>query len=121
MPEMLVAKASHSMSNSAEIVDDRVSANAQTLLDESRPDHPGIVGQLEKVTVDGPSQGNGKFSGQVGTRAPAEFLPGELEARMLRRLERDRRAERGDAPAVDFGKRKAGVSAADIGDCDPFQ
>ena len=117
MLEMLVAKRGHRISHRPEIVDDRVAVDAEPLLDQRGADHPGIVGELQKLPADGTGEGDGELVGMLA-RAPAKFLPCELEAPMLRGLERDRLAERDHSPAVDPGKREARVGSSDVGDGD---
>src|SRR4029079_5526574 len=55
---------------------------------------------------------------QVDLLAPAEFLPGGLEARMLGSLQRLRPAERYHPAAFDLCQCETGVSPTDVGDRD---
>lgn len=117
---MPLAKIRNRVSNSAEIVDDGISGDTQAFLDQSRPDHPGIVGELEDLSGDRAREGDREFIGKVRTRPPAKFLPGKLEACMFRGLQSDGLAERGDALAVDLGQCKAGVRSANVSDGNPL-
>src|SRR3569623_2755355 len=114
MHDIRIGKTRHRMRNRAEIVDDRIAIDAEPVLDQRRTDDPRTVGHLEHLAADRPGEGDRKLVGKIAARPPAELLPGELEAAVLRRLERDRLAELNDLAAVDGGEREASVGPADV-------
>ena len=118
MVEMLGPKLRHRMRNRAEVIDDLILGNAEPLFHQGRADHPRIIGEFEQLAADRPGEGHAQRIRQVDPGDPAEFLPRDLEAGMVGGLQGYRLAEGNDAPAIDLGQRKAGVSATDVGDCD---
>ncbi len=118
MAELVVGQSCDGVSDRAEIIDDDVAVDVQPLLDQGRTDHPGIVGQLQDFAADGPGEGERQLIGQIDLLAFAELLPGELEARVLGRLQSQRLVEREHATVLDFSQSEAGVGPADVGDRD---
>src|SRR5258708_1067341 len=102
MAEMLIAERGDGMADRTEIVDDGKPAGPQPLLDEIGPGDPRVVGQLEDLAADRPGKGDRELVGKVDPSAAAEFLPGELEARMVGGPERHRLTQRGDSAVRDL-------------------
>src|SRR5437763_6407182 len=118
MTKIFVREGRDGVSDSAEIVDDHIAVDAEPLLDQGRPNHPWVVGQLQGFAANGPGKGYRELVGKIDAHAAPELLPCELEASMLGGLERDRLAEGNNAALVDLGNGEAGVGSADVGDCD---
>src|SRR5215203_5041086 len=104
------------MRHCPEIVDDGETVDAQPLLHQIGPDHPRIVGQFEDLATHRAGKSDRQLVREIDTGLPAEVLPGELEARMIGGLERNRFAKRDNPPALDLGERKTRVGSANVGD-----
>src|SRR6185369_6143195 len=102
MPEMLVAERCNGKTDSSEVVDDGVAVDPQALLHQIGTDHPWIVGELQHLATHRSGKCDRELVGEINPGAAAEFLPGELEARMLGGLQGDRIAERKNISTLDL-------------------
>ena len=72
------------MPNGAKVINDDKTVYLQFLAHQGPTDNPGIVGQLDNISIHWPSNCNCRRAGKWCAIDPFKFLPRRLKTRMFR-------------------------------------
>jgi hypothetical protein len=112
--EIFAPDAYNGVSHRSEIIDQSEAIDSQALGDHGWPNDPMIVRQLQHFARYRAGYGYGRRTGQRMAKLLSEGLPGSLQTGMFYGVERNCFIQARDLTAFNFGKREAGMAAADI-------
>ena len=104
----------HRMADRAEIIDKGHPIDSEPVTDESRPDDPRIVGELQHLACDGAGYRDCRGARQRVSRPVAESLPRSLQAGISCGAEGDGLSELRDMTVGHLSDGKSRMCATDV-------